>query len=201
MPQIYCPASIKTHLFAHSDENQLVLPPCVPYKQVLINYQSALWLLILILCLYSRCKSTFSNSSNKSLKRNHEENCLAALSWVVNAGSEMFNTVSWRMRTGRNIREKSKSAGEHITQRTEQCCAARQLLPKKLVEQSTSERGAGFLCCCWWGGGGVLITWRREEGKHLHQLHSSLHTGTEKADATYFRFDSGCYCCYRYCCY
>lgn len=59
MPQIYCPASIKTHFFAHSDENQFVLPPCVPYKQVLINYQSALWLLILILCLYSRCKSTF----------------------------------------------------------------------------------------------------------------------------------------------
>lgn len=113
---------------------------------------------------------------------------LAALSWMVNAGSEMFvKTVSYsrqskygRMHTGRNIREMSKSAGEHITQRTERCCAARQLLPKKVVEQSTGERGAGFLCCCWWGGAGVLITRCREEGKHIHQLHSSLHSGTEK---------------------
>lgn len=72
----------------------------------------------------------------------------------MNAGSEMFvKTVSWsrqskhwRMHAGRNIREKSKSAGEHITQTTKRCCAARQLLPKKLVEQSTDVREVPASC-------------------------------------------------------
>lgn len=127
-------------------------------------------------------------------------NRLAALSWAVNAVSETFvKTGGWseqskhrRMNAGRNIREKSKSAGVHITQRTVRCCAARQLLPKKPLEQSASERGTGF-SCCWWGVAGVLITRCWEEGKHIHQLHSWLHTqngtpATQK-QGTYFRFD------------
>lgn len=127
-------------------------------------------------------------------------NRLAALSWAVNAVSETFvKTGGWseqskhrRMNAGRNIREKSKSAGVHITQRTVRCRAARQLLPKKPLEQSASERGTGF-SCCWWGGAGVLITRCWEEGKHIHQLHSWLHTQTgtpaTQKQGTYFRFD------------
>lgn len=155
----------------------------------------------------------FSHCSNKLLKQYHQVNCLAALvRWIVNAGSEMFGkTVGWsrqfkhrRMNAGRNIREKSKSTGEHITQRTECYCAARHLLPKKLVEQSTSERGAGFSCCCWWGGAGVLITRWWEEGKHIHQLHSWLHTQTgmvaSQMQGMYLRFESGYLFCVD-CCY
>lgn len=151
-------------------------------------------------------------SSNKLLKQLRQVNRLAALSQTVNAVSEMFvKTGGWskqskhrRMNAGRNIREKSKSAAEHITQRTVGCCAARQLLPKKPLEQSASERGAWFSCFFWWGGACVLITRCWEERKHIHQLHSWLHTQTgspaTQKQGTYFRFYWGCLC-YGYRCY